>query len=220
MINFKILRKSAHLWYTPYLSIITYILLSLGHGFFGVFTLALLIPILRILFGDNLAQVDLSEPEFTWSMQYILDRFTYFFNVQIQERGKVGALTVVCGLVIISIFFSNLFGYLAVIVSESIKVSNVAKIKKKVFSKINELHIGYFSQHRRGDLISKITIDISEIENNFLNSIKILIREPIAIFIFSVSLFLLSIQLSLITIILVPLVGFSTAYISKKCKKM
>ncbi|SIT94940.1 ABC transporter ATP-binding protein [Pontibacter indicus] len=190
---------------------------------FGLLNFTLLIPLLSVLFGtvgtDDAAAMVTTKPDFTLSLEYFTDYFNYHFGQVILEKGRQGALLFVCVIIVCSVFLSNLFKYLALRVVGALRAHVVKKIRHATYERVTQLHLGYFSNERKGDLMTRMTVDIQEVENSVVNTMTVVIREPISIIAFFVVLFTMSVKLTLFTLILLPLSGVLIAGIAKRLKR-
>ncbi|MCP2045596.1 ABC transporter ATP-binding protein [Pontibacter sp. HSC-36F09] len=190
---------------------------------FGLLNFTLLIPLLSVLFGtvgaDDAAAMVTTKPEFSLSLEYFKDFFNYHFGQVILEKGRQGALLFVCIIIVCSVFLSNLFKYLALRVVGALRAHVVKKIRHATYERVTQLHLGYFSNERKGDLMTRMTVDIQEVENSVVNTMTVVIREPISIIAFFVVLFTMSVKLTLFTLILLPLSGILIAGIAKRLKR-
>lgn len=190
---------------------------------FGLLNFTLLIPLLNVLFGtvgaDEAATMVTTKPEFSLSLEYFKDFFNFHFGQVILEQGRQGALLFVCVIVVISVFLANLFKYLAFRVVGALRAHVVKKIRHATYERVTQLHMGYFSNERKGDLMTRLTVDIQEVENSVVNTMTVVIREPISIIAFFVVLFTMSVKLTLFTLILLPLSGILIAGIAKRLKR-
>jgi ATP-binding cassette, subfamily B, bacterial MsbA len=190
---------------------------------FGLLNFTLLIPLLNVLFGtvgaDDAAAMATVKPEFKISIEFLKDFFNYHFGQVILEQGRQGALLFVCIIVVISVFLANLFKYLALRVVGALRAHVVKKIRHATYERVTQLHLGYFSNERKGDLMTRMTVDIQEVENSVVNTMTVVIREPISIIAFFVVLFTMSVKLTLFTLILLPLSGILIAGIAKRLKR-
>ncbi|MDO6392465.1 ABC transporter ATP-binding protein [Pontibacter sp. BT731] len=190
---------------------------------FGLLNFTLLIPLLSVLFGtvgaDDAAAMVTTKPEFSLSLEYFKDFFNYHFGQVILEKGRQGALFFVCVIIVCSVFLSNLFKYLALRVVGALRAHVVKKIRHATYERVTQLHLGYFSNERKGDLMTRMTVDIQEVENSVVNTMTVVIREPISIIAFFVVLFTMSVKLTLFTLILLPLSGILIAGIAKRLKR-
>lgn len=203
------------------LRLIQFIIYSVLGIIFSVCNIALAVPLLTMLFQANEKQrVSLPAlPDFSFSLKYALDLFNYHLTRVVQEHGPVNALLFICVMLIISVLFTNLFRYMERMAASRIKVDIVKNMRMHIFSKVTNLHIGYFHDNRKGDLISRFTNDVAEVENAVVNSLKFVMKEPITIIVYFGVLFFISAKLTLFTLILLPLTGGILAEIIKRLKR-
>ncbi len=186
---------------------------------FGVFNILLVIPMLSILFNTTKALVVPEMPEFSFSSDYVKQAFNHYFLQIINDHGKLNALLFVCALIVACVFLANFFRYLERVMATKIRVDLVKNIRMDFFKKISLLHIGYFNNERKGDLISRFTNDVQEVETAVMGSLKAVLKEPITIIGYFVGLFILSPQLTLFTLIVLPVTGGALAEIIKRLKR-
>ncbi|QCR24379.1 ABC transporter ATP-binding protein [Pontibacter sp. SGAir0037] len=190
---------------------------------FGLLNFTLLIPLLGVLFGtvgaDEAASMSTAKPEFSLSVDFFKNYFNYHFGQIILNEGRQGALLFVCLIIVVSVFLANLFRYLASRVVGNMRAHVVQKIRHAVYQRITELQLGYFSNERKGDLMTRLTVDVGEVEGSVVNTLTVVVREPISIIAFFVILFTMSVKLTLFTLILLPLSGLLIAGISKRLKR-
>jgi subfamily B ATP-binding cassette protein MsbA len=199
-----------------------YILVTVLGIVFGLFNFTLLIPLLDVVFGtigQKEAQVMVQQPAFTLSLDFIKGYFNYYFGQVILERGRLGALQFICFIIVVSVFFSNLFRYLGFRIMASLRAHVVQKMRQAIYERVTQLQLGYFSDERRGDLMSRLTNDVQEVENSVVSTLTVVVREPIAIIAFFVLLFSMSVRLTLFTLILLPVSGAIISSISKRLRK-
>ncbi|GAB4124600.1 MAG: ABC transporter ATP-binding protein [Raineya sp.] len=178
----------------------------------------MIIPILEILF-QNKPEVVKEYPIFSLSTDYFVKLFKYFQSKIYYEEGAAALLLKVCLLVLGSIFLSNLFKYLTIRVLEKIKSNLVGKIRQEVFDKTLELHLGYFTEQRKGNILSRMTSDVHEVEFIITTSFKALFREPLLLFLYFVVLFYISPSLTLFVLIYIPLAGGFVGLLISKLRK-
>src|SRR5258705_10811771 len=158
-------------------------------------------------------------PEFSLSPEYIKGVFNHHFLGVVLDKGPHSALLFVCGLIVGCVVMANLFRYLERVMATKIRVDLVKNIRMDIFKKVSLLHIGYFNNERKGDLISRFTNDVSEVENAVMSSLKAVLKEPITIAVYFFVLFTISPQLTLFTLLVLPLTGGVLAEIIKRLKK-
>jgi subfamily B ATP-binding cassette protein MsbA len=199
-----------------------YLIFSLLAVVFGLMNMALLKPLLDVIF-DQKSQEELSEyavkPEFELNVDYFVEAFNHFMYQTVQEHGKFGSLIYVCIVVIASFAFSNLFKYLSAIVMAKAKALTIKNMRIDIFNSVSRLHVGFFTEQRKGDIISRITNDIQQIENSITHNLKIIFREPLTVIVYFWLLIKISPSLTLFTLILLPVAGGIISEIAKRLKR-
>ncbi|MEQ9165957.1 MAG: ABC transporter ATP-binding protein [Fulvivirga sp.] len=195
---------------------ITFVLLG---SVFSVFNLALIGPLLSVLFKEETDETFVKPESFELSISYIKDMFNYQFSTIIEQHGEKDALIFVCIVVLISVLFTNVFRYLSAIISARIRLDVVKYLRMDVYNKVSKMHLGFFSSERKGDLISRVTNDVQEVEVSILSSPKSLFREPVTIIVYFIALFSISAKLTFFTLLILPTAGGALGYIVKKLQK-
>lgn len=193
-----------------------YILLAVV---FSAINFTLLIPLLSVLFETEDAKEVVDPGKFELSTDYVVDYFYYTFGNIIEQHGKQEALLFVCIIVIVSVFFTNIFRYLATIIVTKIRLDVVKYLRMDIYNRVSSMHLGYFTNERKGDLMSRITNDVQEVEASILSSPKALFREPVTIIIYFIFLFTISAKLTIFTILVLPITGGALAEIVRRLKK-
>ncbi len=196
-----------------------YIILTLLGVVFSAFNLALLIPLLDVLFDKVDTAEVLVEPSNKLSIDYGLYLFKSAFTKTVAEGGKERALVFICIAIGASVLFTNLFRYLAGLFNSRIKTDVLRNIRLDLYERISRFHLGYFTNERRGDLISRITNDVQEIDASVLSSVKSLFKEPLTIIIYFIVLFMISFKLTLITLIILPVGGTILSVVVRMLRK-
>jgi subfamily B ATP-binding cassette protein MsbA len=187
---------------------------------FGAFNIVLVIPMLDVLFDKSgLAATVPPLPDFSLSTEYVTGVFSHYFLSVIHEHGKLNALLFVCLLIVACVIMTNTFRFLERVIATKIRVDLVRNIRIEIFRKVSQLHIGYFNDKRKGDLISRFTNDVFEMEGAVMNSLKAVLKEPITILVYFFVLFTISPQLTLFTLLVLPVTGGVLAEIIKQLKK-
>lgn len=200
----------------------TYIFYTLFSIIFGLINFTLLKPLFDVIFE----QVDPESlekfrvlPPFSFSVDYFTGLFNHYFISVRDEYGKMGTLLFVCIIIVISVFLSNLFTYLSGIVLAKVRATVIKGMRMDIFEKVGALHIGYFSNERKGDLMSKMTNDVQEVENTIVQSLRVVFREPATIILYFAVLFFMSVKLTLFTILIIPISGAIIGGITRRLKK-
>jgi subfamily B ATP-binding cassette protein MsbA len=210
------------LHYAPHLvrRLIEFFIYSIPGSIFSLVSLALMAPLLNSLFGyvDKATALP-AFPAFAISIDYVTGVFDYYFLRIVQDQGPIKALMFICVAIVIARFLGNLFIYMERMAASRIKVDVVRNMRMHIFKNATLLHIGYFNDQRKGDLISRFTNDVSEVENAVVNSLKFVMKEPITIILSFVALFTISPQLTLFSLLLLPVMGGLLAEIVKRLKR-
>ncbi len=195
-----------------------YVLFNLLSILFSLVSLAMLAPFLQLLFGkEELVTV---KPDFSFSANYLLAQIKYTLSQLIDRPdGKVYALGFICVVIIIAIFFKNLFTYLSYRTLAPIRNHVMTRLRDDLFNKILFLPIGYFTEQRKGDIISRMSNDMNEIEWSIIGTLEGLIREPLTIIIILTTLAFMSPALSLFLLVLLPITGFIIGRVSRSLRK-
>ena len=191
-----------------------FILLSI---LFSLFSLGMLTPFLDLIFGNN-AFASLTPVSVTDSTN-LKDLIYHFLQDTIKTNGKEYALGWICLFIIVSIFFKNLFLYLAFYFLAPIRNMVTKKYSKLLYDKILQLPVGFFTEKRKGDILSRASNDIAELESSVISALEGLIKEPLTIIGILIFLFLISAKLTLFVFILLPLAGFIVGRIGRSLKK-
>jgi subfamily B ATP-binding cassette protein MsbA len=190
--------------------------------FFGTANLALIIPLLSVLFdttGKHAVAMPTALPHFALTLGYIEQLFNYYLAQVIATRGKQGALAYVCGVIIASVFFSNVFKYLGGRLLTRVRARVVQNLRSTLYNRILDLELGYFSNERKGDLMSRLTNDVHEVEISVVNTLTAAFKEPLTIIVFFVILFSMSAHLTVFTLLLLPISGGIIASVAKRLRR-
>lgn len=185
---------------------------------FNAAYLGLLQPLMDILFGESKIEA-IPYPEFSFSIEFIKAYFKYHFMNVFAEYGPQRALGFVCALIVGFLLLSNTFRYLERVAASRLKVDVVKNLRMEIFGKVSLMHIGFFSDQRKGDLISRFTNDVAEVENAVVNGLKSVFKEPITLIVFMSILFYISVKLTLFTLIVLPVTGAIISEIVRRLKK-
>ena len=193
------------------------IILFIFSAVFSLFSLALLIPFLGMLFG--IQEITTIKPVLEFSIESLTENFYYYMGSIIEERGKVQALVVVCLFILLMIFLKNIFLYFGKFFMANIRNGIVKDIRNKIYKKVLKLPLGYFSEEKKGDIISKMTTDVQEFEWSAISSVEMLFMNPILIFIYLGTLLFISPFLTLFILILLPISGLIIGRIGKSLRR-
>lgn len=182
--------------------------------------LALIMPMLDVLFKrGGVPPIPAAPGKFELSTKFAHDFFEHHFIRIIHEYGSSTTLLFICIGIVVLMIIGNTFRYFERITASRIKVDVVKNMRVDLFSRVSNLHIGYFNDQRKGDLMSRFTNDMSEVESSVNNSLKSVLKEPITIIVYLGVMFYLNYKLTLFTLILLPLMGGLVAEIIRRLKK-
>jgi subfamily B ATP-binding cassette protein MsbA len=144
--------------------------------------------------------------------------FKYYLNYFVQAYGSWGALQFVCGLIIITILIGNVFRYLSARTMENLRVHTLLNLRRRVFNNVMDMHLGYFNNERKGNIISKIASDVQVVQFSVTATLQVIFKEPATMIVFLVILFTFSVKLTLCSLLVVPVSAFIIAKIVKRLK--
>ena len=183
---------------------------------FSLFSLTMVIPFLGILFGTQ--EKVLQASPLTFSADSIKENFYFFISKTVEEAGKVEALMMICILVLSMFFLKNLFRYLALYFLTPIRNGIIHDLRMDLSKKLLSLDISFINSKRKGDLTSRMTSDLVEIEWSVMGTLEMFFKDPISIMIFLSTLIFISPTLTIFVIVLFPLAGVLIGYIGKSLK--
>lgn len=186
---------------------------------FSAAYLGLIMPMLKVLFNPEMGTEIPPKPEFSFTIDFVSQFFQHHFMRVVVDYGSMNTLLFVCLGIVVCVFIANTFRYFERMTASRVKVDVVKNMRMHLFSNITNLHIGYFNDQRKGDLMSRFTNDMSEVENSVNNSLKSVIKEPITIVVYMIVLFSISFELTLFTLILLPVTGGIIGRIIKTLKR-
>ena len=198
-------------------NIFLYVVFTILSVIFSIVSLGMLIPFLDLIFNPEKKVYVL--PEGGLTSANMLQTFNYYITQMIDMHSTLYALGAICVVIIIAIFLKNLFLYLTYYVLSPMRNMIITRLRSDLYNKILKLPIGYFTEKRKGDVISRMTNDTNELEGSVIGTMEGLIKDPINIIFILVSLVFLSAQLSLFLLIFLPLTGFIIGRVSRSLKK-
>lgn len=184
---------------------------------FSVFSLAGVIPLLNILFQREAGVT--SPPPLSLSFDAIKDNLYYQVGNFVATYGELRALAYICVGLIIAFFFKNLFRYLAMYYIAVVRNGVVRDMRDSLYHKAMILPLGYYSEQKKGDIISRMTADVQEVEWSVMSSLEMLFRDPITIVVYLVTLFIMNAELTLMVLILLPVSGLLIGRIGRSLKR-
>lgn len=204
---------------------------NLLYVIFNLLSLVLFIPFLKIIFEtDKVENIDgvvnaaeiITKPDWATRenlFKYLADYFEFFQYDFVQTNGKMGALQFVCISVLIAFFLKNLFRYGAVYYQSFLRMAVVRDLRKKLFERSMSLPLSFYSEAKKGNLLTRLTSDLNEVEIAVVSTLELIFREPIAIVVNLAILFYLSPELTLFSLILLPVSALAISRIRKSLKR-
>ena len=184
---------------------------------FSLVSLTMVIPFLGILF-DETSRVE-SATDLAFNADSIKDNFYYLISKTVQDKGEVDTLALICVLIVVTFSLKIFFRYLALFFLIPIRNGIVHNIRVDLHKKMLSLSMPFFTEKRKGDLTSRLTSDLVEIEWSIMSSIEMIFKDPIQIFIYLTTLIIISPKLTLFVIILFPITGIIIGAIGKSLKR-
>ncbi len=189
-----------------------YFLFSLLAVIFSVVSMASLMPVLQVLFSGHQSPVIKANPSIT-------DQLNQYVYGLINQYGSVQTLAFICIAIIVFVSLKNLFLYLSIYLLAPLRNAILRRLRNELFVKILALPIGYFTEESKGDIMSKMTNDINEVEISVISVLEVFIREPLMLIFFLGTMISISPSLSLFIFIFLPLAGLVIGLVSKSLRK-
>ena len=190
--------------------------------FFNLLSLVLFIPFLQLIFSSEKLKTVIPKPTNSGDISLLPEFIIKSYNFQMHDmviHDPKQALFSVCIMVFSAFFLKNLFRYMAIWFQSELRFSVVRDVRDELFEKSIHLPLSFHTQERKGDLISRMSSDVGEIENGVVALLEILFRDPISIFIHIVSLFYISPALTLASFFLLPISAFVISRVGKSLKR-
>ena len=193
-----------------------YILFIILSIVFSLISLGMLFPFLEMIFNaDGPGTAKLTSSTENPAVAFIRNTL----RNSIDTRGKTDTLLLICILIVISVFFKNLFLYLAYYVLNPLKNKIVNRLRNELYDKMLHLPIGYFTEKKKGDVMSRMTNDVFEVEASVIGTLEGWIRDPLNIIITLIVLSVTSWELTLFVLFCIPVVGFVIGRITRSLRR-
>ena len=186
----------------------------------NIFSFAALIPILQIIFktGDGETATSLMAWDWTNIQDVLMNNMNYYVNGMIADWGATTTLLLIGLFLAVMTALKTGAYFLSSATIVPIRTGVVRDIRNQLYQKINALPLGFFSEERKGDIIARMSGDVQEIENSIMSSLEMLFKNPILIVGYFAMLLFISWQLTLFTIIIVPIMGWFMGWVGRKLK--
>ena len=201
---------------------VPYFFFAALHAVFNTFNYAMIIPILNAMFNSeggfhfepvySLPAIALNEAGFNVLLSWV---YTMFFGTDFQV---VKFLAMLGGVTIMMNLLSNLFRYASAMTVENLRINTVRRMRNEMYAKVMSMNVGFFSEQRKGDIMSKITQDVMVVQYCITNTLQVAFRDPFLIVGYLVLMIGISWQLSLFAVIFLPIVGVIIGSIVKRLR--
>lgn len=195
---------------------IPYILCTLLAVIFSTLNLALLAPLLTTLFNQDADPTKLVRPEHALD---VFKQLNYYTGLAIIKFGAIRTLQGVCALIVFSVLIGNFFRYLSERIMENLRIHTLLNLRRSVFNNVMNLHLGFFNNERKGDIISKIASDVHVVQFSVTGTLQVLFKEPLTLLTYLVMLFVISYKLTLVSMLIIPVSAFFISRIVKTLKE-
>ena len=195
------------------------IIFSVFYALFSAVAFLSLMPMLEVLFNGVNDIKEKPQLELSNNLGEFIENWLNFQVSSFAADDNQKAIMFVVGVVIILFFLKNISNYFALLFSTLIRNGVIKNLKKNIYEKIITLPLSYFSKNKKGDLISRMSSDVIEVQNSFLSIIEIFIRDPLTIAFTIGAMFIISYKLTLFVIVFIPVSGFIISFIGKTLKR-
>ena len=198
---------------------IPYGIYSLLYALFNSLTFMLIIPILNTMFDDGFSPEYVEKlPPVELNQEYLTTLFNYTYSHLFDTYDRQNVLLLLAAVAIIISFLSNLFRYLGSWTIENMRTRTLQKMRNEMFSRVMDMNVGYFSDQRKGDIISKITSDVGVVQFCITNTLQVSFREPFLIVGYIVMMIAISWELAIFSVLFLPLVALLIGNIVKRLR--
>ena len=186
----------------------------------NIFSFAALIPILQILFQTSDAEAATSYMAWDWGnvQEVLMNNMNYYVNGLIADYGQTTTLLFIGLFLATTTFLKTGAYFLSAATIIPIRTGVVRDIRNQLYQKITSLPLGFFSEERKGDIIARMSGDVQEVEGSIMSSLEMLFKNPILIISYFAALIFISWQLTLFTLVIVPIMGWFMGYVGRKLK--
>ncbi|MBQ7509690.1 MAG: ABC transporter ATP-binding protein [Prevotella sp.] len=197
------------------------VLFNILSAVLNIFSFAALIPILQILFQTGEAEQATSVMAWDWSnvQGVLMNNLNYYVNGLIADYGPTTTLLLIGLFLTVTTMLKTGSYFLTSACIVPIRTGVVRDIRNQLYQKITALPLGFFSEERKGDIIARMSGDVQEVENSIMSSIEMLFKNPILIIAYFSTMLFVSWQLTLFTLIIVPIMGWIMGLVGRKLKQ-
>jgi ATP-binding cassette, subfamily B, bacterial MsbA len=199
--------------------IFLYFLFTLLSILFSIVSIGMLMPFLQLIFTDPRPECINCSGIGKVSSNQLIQFINEYLGNSIKTQGKIHTLGIICLLMVGFIVLKNLFLYFSYYVLNPLKNTIVNQLREDLYDKVLKLPIGFFNEKRKGDLMSRMTNDVAEVESSVVGTLEGWIRDPMTIIVTLAVLFLISPGLTLFILVLIPVLGLIIGRITKSLKR-
>ncbi len=196
------------------------IICNIFYALFSTLSMVSLMPMINVLFGESKKVTIKPTYEGIGKIKpYLEDSLNYFVTSVSANDGPQQALMYMIILIISLFLLKNLFSYLAVFFVTYLRNGVLKDLRDNIYDKVINLPISYYSEKRKGDIIARISGDVSEVQVSLLSVLELIVREPLTIVFAIITMFILSAKLTIFVFLFIPIAGFIISLIGKRLKK-
>ena len=198
---------------------IPYLFYSLFYALFNSLTFLLIMPILKTMFDADYTFVYVEKlPPLAFNQEYLTALFNFTYSHLFNEYNPENVLLLLAIVTIFVSLLSNLFRYMGAWTVENMRTRTLQRMRNEMFSKVVDMNVGYFSDQRKGDIISKITSDVGVVQFCITNTLQVAFREPFLIIGYTVMMVAISWELALFSVLFLPVVALIIGSIVKRLR--
>ncbi len=193
-----------------------YIIFTLLAVIFGTLNLALLAPLLSTLFQQNAVHQMPAKPEHIYDVFKMFNYYSSYANI---HYGIFPTLKFVCAAILTSVLLGGIFRYFADRTMENLRIQTLLNLRRTVFNNVMKLDLGYFSNERKGDIMSKVSSDVQVVQYSVTGTLQVIFKEPLTLLFYLVMLFIISYKITLVAMLVIPVSAFIISKIVRKLKE-
>lgn len=200
-------------------NIVWNVVFNVLYAVFSTLGFVMIIPVMNVLFGEEEKVTKLPKYEGIWKLKdYLSDTLYYYINHLTEVKGAEYALYLIIGIIIFIFLLKNLFGFLGLQHLMKLKTGVLRDFRDKMYDKIVDLPVSYYSEKRKGDVMARMLGDVNEVQNSFFAILELIVKEPLTIILTLIAMFSISWELTLFVFIFIPISGLIISKIGKSLK--
>src|SRR5690554_284042 len=201
-------------------NIVWNVIFNILYALFGTVGMVFIFPVLKVLFGNTEKVTQLPTYNGLATIDtYLYDTLFYYVTYYSETYGANYALLLTVSLVIVTFLLKNLSGYLGLQHLMKLKTGVLRDFRRKMYAKIVELPVSYYSEKRKGDVMARMLGDVNEVQNSFFLVLELIVKEPLTIIFSLIAMIKISFELTLFVFIFIPISGFIISKVGKSLKK-